>query len=159
MGDWFPLPWLPQEINDKSSTSQTSCSHYGWPTQTASSSPSGQWVTLSEQVTVRNLRRQTLCPKLVTPSLWTTPGPGAHPGKEMLLQAISKTTRIMNTQKNSEEDGFGAVWNQRCRNYKQTVYAHSPSLLMGTACSQAHLLSIRRMGSPGPILKLFSILS
>lgn len=138
MGDWFPLPWLPQEINDKSSTSQTSCSHYGWPTQTASSSPSGQWVTLSEQVTVRNLRRQTLCLKLVTPSLWTTPGPGAHPGKEMLLQAISKTTRIMNTQKTQRkmvlvlsETSVAETTNKLCMHTAQAYWwvqhAHRPT--------------------------------
>lgn len=87
MGHWLPLSWLPQEINDTSNTSQTSCDNYGWPTQTAASSPSQWWVTLSKEVMVRNLRGgQNFCLVWVThPALWTTV-PLALPGKEMLLQ-------------------------------------------------------------------------
>lgn len=74
MGHWLPLSWLPQEINDTSNTSQTSCDNYGWPTQTAAGSPSQWWVTLSKEVMVRNLRGgQNFCLVSVThPALWTT---------------------------------------------------------------------------------------
>lgn len=86
MGHRLPLSRLPQEINDKSNTSQTSCGNYGWPTQTAAGSPSEWWVMMSKQVMVRNLRRGWTCFKPVTPCLWTTPGPGALPGKKKSLQ-------------------------------------------------------------------------
>lgn len=151
MGHWLPLSQLPQEINDKSNTSQTSCGNCGWPTQTAAGSQSERWVMLSKQVMVRNLRRgQIFCLIPVTPCLWTTPGPGALPGKEMLLQGISRAARITRTPKPYRKAIFGTAWSQRSgRKRHQKVHMHSPSLLMGKTCSEVYLLYAARTESPG----------
>lgn len=145
MGHWSPLSRLPQEINDTSNTSQTSCDNYGWPTQTAAGSPSQCWVTLSKEVMVRNLRGgQTFCLVSVT-----------HPACEPLLSfgppwEGNVTTGIKSTPKAWRKAIFGTVWSRRIgRNRHQAVGIHNSSLLMGKTCSEVYLLHPARMESAG----------
>lgn len=103
------------------------------------------------RVMVRNMRRgQIFCLIPVTPCLWTTPGLGALPGKEMLLTRNQQRCQDHEYPKTLQESCFCTAGSQRSvRNRHQTVCTHSSSLLVGKTCSEVYLLYTARVESPG----------
>jgi len=141
---------LPQEINDKSNTSQTSCGNYGWPTQTAAGSWSEHWVTLSEQAMLRSLRRgQTFCLIPVTPCLWTTLVLGCSPRRTCYYKESAELpgSWVPHKPKAKLFLALPEAQNVAETGIKQRVY--SPSLLMGKTRSEVYGLHAARRESPG----------